>query len=186
MSATLRPSEPASENPLWAKLSTDPLGDPSAPAFTARLARANGWRRDHAARVADEYRRFLFLAATAGITVTPSDPVDQAWHLHLADTHDYWERVCPELLGIRLHHRPSSGGEAERHRHFEQYAATLAAYEAAFGTPPPADVWPAARHMLSAPARWQRVDRARVFIIPKLPAAILAAGLLAGVLAFVT
>ncbi len=46
----------------------------------------------------DEYRRFAFLAATAGHPVTPSDAVDQAWHLHLTYSRDYWDRFCP-LLG---------------------------------------------------------------------------------------
>ena len=91
-----------------------------------------------------EYKRFCFLAVTAGHEVTPSDAVDQAWHLHLTYSRDYWERFCPEVLGMPLHHGPTAGGSAEQERYFEQYAQTLKSYEAAFGKVPPADIWPAA------------------------------------------
>jgi hypothetical protein len=58
--------------------------------FVSRLAEENGWSLGFAARVMTEYRRFLFLAATTDHQVTPSDEVDQAWHLHLAYTRHYW------------------------------------------------------------------------------------------------
>ena len=86
-------------------------------------------------------KRFCFLAATVDHQVTPSDAIDQAWHLHLTYSRDYWERFCPAVLGRPLHHGPTAGGSAEQHRYFEQYAATLKSYEQAFGAPPPADLW---------------------------------------------
>ena len=61
-----------------------------------------------------EYRRFVFLALAAGHPVTPSDQVDQAWHLHLLYTNSYWNRFCGETLGRRLHHGPTQGGASER------------------------------------------------------------------------
>lgn len=172
MSAALRPSEPASENPLWAMLSAYDIGpsDTALP-FTAKLARENGWSAVRAERVVLEYRRFLFLAAT-GTAATPSDPIDQAWHLHLTYTQDYWERLCPCVLGRPLHHLPSSGGPAALHRHFDQYAATLARYEAAFGTSPPADIWPPAHATLLDPARWRRIDTRTVILLPRARAAL--------------
>src|SRR5688572_19587710 len=51
--------------------------------FSARLARENGWSREYTERVMEEYKCFLFLAATVDFPVTPSEPIDQAWHLHL-------------------------------------------------------------------------------------------------------
>ena len=71
-------------HPVWLSLSRYTIGpaDAALP-FAARLARENGWSDAHAARVMEEYRRFCFLATTAGHEVTPSDAVDQAWHLHL-------------------------------------------------------------------------------------------------------
>lgn len=117
----------------------------------------------------EEYRRFALLAATAGHPVTPSDAVDQAWHLHLSYTRDYWERFCP-LLGRPLHHEPTAGGPAEQHRFFDQYADTLLAFEQAFGTVPPADIWPdAARRLLRDPEA-RRVQPRDVIILPRRPA----------------
>ena len=89
-----------------------------------------------------EYKRFCFLAATAGHPVTPSDAVDQAWHLHLTYSRDYWERFCPEILGRPLHHGPTEGGGAEQQLYFAQYAQTLKSYERIFGERAPADLWP--------------------------------------------
>jgi len=45
--------------------------------------------------------------------VTPSDTVDQAWHLHLIYTGHYWEELCGKVLGLQLHHEPSAGGAVE-------------------------------------------------------------------------
>lgn len=75
---------------LWERIVAHRFDDPAARlTFTARLARENGWTIGRAGRVVDEYRRFVLLALTAGHAVTPSEDVDQAWHLHLAFTRDY-------------------------------------------------------------------------------------------------
>jgi len=144
-------------HPLWQRLSCYQIGpDNAALSFEARLARQNGWSPTHTARVIDEYHKFVFLAVTGDREVTPSDAVDQAWHLHLTYTRDYWERFCPEILGKSLHHGPTAGGEAERGRFFRQYADTLKRYEAVFG-PAPADIWPSARQRLAEDPRARRV-----------------------------
>ena len=78
-------------------------GTPALP-FEARLARENGWSRAYTQRVIVEYKRFLYLAMTAGHVVTPSEEVDQTWHMHLTYTRSYWERLCRDLLGRSLHH----------------------------------------------------------------------------------
>jgi hypothetical protein len=64
---------------LWHKLEAFQIGraDTTLP-FEARLARENAWSRNYANRVMCEYRKFLFLAMTAGHPVTPSEEVDQA------------------------------------------------------------------------------------------------------------
>ncbi|MFM9935026.1 MAG: glycine-rich domain-containing protein [Novosphingobium sp.] len=166
MNAPLASSFPATANPLWQMLSTYEVGPADADlSFTARLARENGWTLAHAARVFEEYRRFLFLAVTAGHPVTPSDAVDQAWHLHLTYTRDYWERLCPEVLGQALHHGPTKGGRAEGERFFEQYAQTLRSYETAFG-PAPADIWPDARRRLQIDPMARRVHLHEALILP--------------------
>ena len=89
-----------------------------------------------------EYKKFVFLAATSPRPVTPSDAVDQAWHLHLLYTESYWSELCGAVLGRPLHHGPTRGGDAEQRKFGDWYAATLERYEHAFGAPPPRDIWP--------------------------------------------
>ncbi|WP_298190781.1 hypothetical protein [Novosphingobium sp.] len=166
MNAPFASSCTATASPLWQALSTYEVGPVDADlSFTQRLARENGWTAKHAARVFEEYRRFLYLAGTATHPVTPSDAVDQAWHLHLTYTRDYWERLCPEVLGRALHHGPTKGGRAEGERFFEQYAQTLRSYEAAFG-PAPEDIWPDARRRLLIDPKARRVHPREVLILP--------------------
>src|SRR5262245_19684625 len=135
----------ATQNQLWRKIEALNLDDASAQlTFTQRLAREIGWSPENARRVVSEYKKFLFLAASAGHPVTPSDPVDQAWHLHLVYTQSYWNDLCREILGRPLHHGPTKGGQTEGAKFYDWYARTLASYQAFFGHPPPADIWPPA------------------------------------------
>ena len=155
-------------HPVWHALSLHSIGpDDAALPFVQRLARENGWSAAHAARVMEEYRRFCFLAVVSGGAVTPSDAVDQAWHLHLTYTRDYWERFCPEVLGRALHHGPTAGGADEQHRFFAQYAQTMAAYQRWFGTAPPADLWPSAARRLLDDPRARRVHPRDAFILSR-------------------
>lgn len=158
---------PATGHPVWEALSRYTIGpvDAALP-FAARLARENGWRPAHAARAIEEYRRFCFLAVTADHPVTPSDAVDQVWHLHLTYSRDYWERFCPDILGRPLHHGPTAGGADEHRRHVEQYARTLRSYERAFGRSAPADLWPSAMRTLIDDARARRVHPRDGLLIP--------------------
>ncbi len=57
--------------------------------FIQRLARENGWSISFARKVFTEYKKFIFLAIISPGQVTPSDQVDQAWHLHLSYTQSY-------------------------------------------------------------------------------------------------
>jgi hypothetical protein len=152
------PPQPARPDHLvWQRLSAFTIGpDAAALDFAARLARENGWSEAHAARVIEEYKRFCFLAVTGDGQCTPSDAVDQVWHLHLTYSRDYWDRFCPQVLGCALHHGPTDGGTAERNRFFAQYAETLKRYEQAFGLPP-SDIWPSAARRLLDDPRARRV-----------------------------
>jgi len=149
----------ATSTALWHRLAAHTIGPPDAAfSFAARLARENRWSLTHAEAVINEYKRFCYLAITAGHEVTPSDAVDQAWHLHLTYSRDYWGVFCPEVLGADLHHGPTKGGPTERDRFYHQYAATLAAYETAFGEAPPPDIWPAARRRFLVDPKGVRVN----------------------------
>lgn len=135
--------------------------------FTRRLARENRWTVDFAVRVVKEYRRFCYLAIAAGHPVTPSDEVDQAWHLHLLYTRDYWEVFCPNVLGSKLHHGPTKGGASEGMRFDEQYRQTLASYEKLFDEPPPQDIWPSPEVRFGPRMIGVRVLPSEVWIWPK-------------------
>jgi hypothetical protein len=150
---------PPAEAELWQRIADHHIGPEDASlSFAARLARENRWTLAHAERVVGEYKRFCYLAMTTGHEVTPSDAVDQAWHLHLTYSRDYWQVFCPQVLGADLHHGPTRGGTQERARFYRQYAATLAAYEAAFGEAPPAEIWPTASRRFSVDPRGVRVN----------------------------
>lgn len=113
-------------------------------AMVRRLQAEQGWPPHHTGRVLQEYRRFLHLAATAPHPVTPSRVVDEAWHLHLTFTRDYWQKLTP-LLPAELHHEPASGepGDAQESAQYrDQYARTLETYRVTFGEDAPSDVWP--------------------------------------------
>ena len=99
---------------LWQRIASHPLDDPAAPLpFSLRLAKENTWSLGFVRRAVEEYRRFAFLAVAAGHPVSPSDAVDQVWHLHLLYTHDYWGEFCPNVLRTPLHHGPTRGGAKE-------------------------------------------------------------------------
>lgn len=161
----VRTSEHWRSGLLWRRLAKMRIGAEGARLkFAARLALENGWSARHAAAVVEEYRRFLYLAATAG-PVTPSEDVDQAWHLHLSYTRHYWEVLCGEILGRPLHHDPTEGGPAERALYRGQYEETLALYRAIFGTAPPCEIWPDAETRFAV--RPLRVDAGRYWLLPK-------------------
>jgi uncharacterized protein (TIGR04222 family) len=127
---------------LWSRVQAHVLDDPRSPQpFSLRLAKENAWGPAFTRRVIEEYRRFAFLAVAAGHPVSPSDAIDQAWHLHLLYTRDYWGEFCPRVLGTSLHHGPARGGAQEQEKLSDWYAKTLSSYRASFGEPP-ADIWP--------------------------------------------
>lgn len=156
---------------IWRKLEAFNVDDPGdgspLPAFTfaMRLADENGWPLGYAERVIREYKRFVFLATFAGHPVTPSDQVDQAWHLHLSYTRSYWNRLCEQVLERRLHHDPTRGGQAESEKFDTWYARTLESYQRLFADTPPADIWPAPLERFDTTRRWKRVDVSRFWLL---------------------
>lgn len=157
-------------DPLWERLRSYEIGPPDAAfTFVQRLARENRWPESTAADVLREYYRFCYLAVTAGHEVTPSDQVDQAWHLHLTYSRDYWQRFCPDVLGCDLHHGPTAGGPVERQRYYDQYAQTLKTYEETFGEAPRPDIWsPAAERFGEQPLAF-RVRPGDVIVLKDWP-----------------
>jgi hypothetical protein len=132
--------------------------------FLQRLARETSWSVAFARGAIEEYRRFAFLCATEPKPMTPSEEVDQVWHLHLTFSRDYWDVWCGEVLGKQLHHDPTEGGPAEQARYRNQYGATLAAYERHFGLPPD-KYWPSTYRRFRTAQRFRTVDTERAFVI---------------------
>ncbi len=142
---------------LWEQVAAYPMDDAaSAFPYSRKLASENGWSEKFAERVIEEYRRFVYLGMVAGHPVSPSDAVDQAWHLHQLYSRDYWERFCPDVLGRPFHHGPSRGGDDESSKFERLYERTKLSYAKIFGEPPPEDIWPTTEKHLAA--RFVRVD----------------------------
>ncbi|MBZ9714660.1 glycine-rich domain-containing protein [Deinococcus multiflagellatus] len=165
---------PLPTSPLWITLSTYALPE----ALLRRLSKQQRWTWAQTQAAAQEYLRFVYLAATCPHPVTPSRAVDEVWHLHLTFTRDYWERLTP-LLPRPLHHEPGEGLPGDADRFAAQYQQTLAAYAQVFGHAAPAELWPAPRRQPqpAAPTRRRIQGSARVTSLGLALIAAVAAGL---------
>ena len=134
--------------------------------FSSRLAKENQWSLAYTKRVIEEYKRFAFLAVEAGHPVSPSETVDQAWHLHLTYSQSYWKIFCPEVLQTSLHHNPTKGGADEHAKFQDWYHRTLESYRKFFGEPPK-DIWPTPEQKAVEKNEFVRVDKETHWVIPK-------------------
>ncbi len=147
------------------KFSLD-CSDASFP-FSSRLAKENRWSLAYSHRVIEEYKRFVFLAVAAGHPVSPSESVDEAWHLHLTYSQSYWKEFCPQVLRMPLHHQPTKGGLVEKVKFEDWYAGTLQSYRTFFGEPP-ADIWPSPAKKAAQRNHFVRVDLEKNWVLPKI------------------
>lgn len=155
------------ENQLWQKISTFQLDDPNAKlTFSGRLARENGWGKEYTIRVIEEYLKFIFLCCVSTKAITPSDPVDQAWHLHLTYTHSYWNDLCKKTLIREIHHNPTKGGISEKQKFNSCYTRLEDIYKEKFGYEPPRDIWQDNKTRFSDMS-FQRVNINRYWLIKK-------------------
>ncbi len=142
---------------LWEKIRNYNLDDlNSSLPFSKRLMRENGWTETHTFRVMEEYKKFMFLCAESGHQVTPSDAVDQVWHLHLIYTYSYWKEFCGEILGKEIHHGPTKGGKQEGDKFIDWYEKTKVSYQLFFDEAAPTDIWP------DSQKRFARTDFKRI------------------------
>ena len=82
-----------------------------------------------------EVLRFLHLVAAGDQVLTPSRPIDLAWHEFILCTRTY-SAFCRRHFGRMIHHQPGDM-EDENSSQFDQ---TLALYQRYFG-PPPTAYW---------------------------------------------
>ncbi|EAY31130.1 glycine-rich domain-containing protein [Microscilla marina] len=155
------------EKQLWDKInhySFDAV-DASFP-FSARLMRENGWTEAYTIEAIQEYKKFMFLVAVSGHSVSPSDPVDQVWHLHMIYTQSYWEEFCHGILGKAIHHNPTKGGKDERKKHVNMYDQTVESYFQYFGEPQPAHIWISTQDLFKE-IHYRRVNMHRNWVTAK-------------------
>lgn len=159
----------AEQAELYERIQAFSLDQPDAQLlFSKLLARDNGWSLQYARRVIEEYKKFAFLAVVAGHPVTPSDQVDQVWHLHLSYTRSYWEEFCSKVLQTTLHHDPTQGGEAENQKFDDWYSKTLESYERFFGTKPPVESWSTPKDRFGRDLYFVRINTQQNWVLPKL------------------
>ncbi|MES2061287.1 MAG: hypothetical protein V4456_05165 [Bacteroidota bacterium] len=155
------------EQKLWQNIQDFVLDEPGVDfKFSDRLARENGWTKTYAKRVIEEYKKFIFLCCVSEQGVTPSDPVDQAWHLHLTFTRSYWTNLCKNTLNREIHHNPTKGGKHEAAKFDGFYTSSHKLYADKFGVHPPADIWQD-NHTRFSDINFQRVNIGRYWLIRK-------------------
>jgi len=127
----------------WNELRPWDFGEPDAApgySFVDKLARNTGWPVNHAKRVVEEFRKYVFiLACFAEEVLAPSADVDEAWHLALQFTRRY-ALMCERFLGEFKHHTPSISDENQRQLRLT-LDRTLQVYEQLFCQVPPRDIW---------------------------------------------
>lgn len=136
--------------------------------FDQRLTRENDWSIDFAHVTIEECKKFTYFAIVSGHPVTPSDEVDQAWHLHLTYSEHYWDEFCPNILGYKLHHGPTKGGTVEDDKFEKWYLRTKAVYEIEFGAWPSEKFWPLLDIRFNVSPHSKRINESDYWIIPKL------------------
>lgn len=157
----------AEQQQLWTKIESFELDDHQAAfSFSDRLARENGWSLSFSLQAINEYKKFIFLICISDHPLTPSDEVDQVWHLHLIYTHSYWIEMCKLILKRDIHHGPTRGGNSERSKFKSWYQETKALYSKTFNQEPPLDIWPSEEKRFHD-IHFQRVNVKTHWIITK-------------------
>lgn len=161
------------DHTLWKKINHFNLDENQAAfSFSKRLARDNNWSVTYACKVIDEYKKFMYLCCVSEQQITPSDAVDQAWHLHLTYTQSYWKDFCQNTLGKEIHHNPTKGGDAEKKKFSKCYDATFELYTQEFGEAPIASIWLNNKTRFTD-IHFQRINTRKYWLIKKPKAQVL-------------
>jgi len=120
---------------LWQKIQNFDFDYPlSEYGFTTRLARENSWTLNFTKDAVLEYKKFMYLAATADAMVSPSEIVDVVWHQHLIFSQSYNE-FC-NLIGKRIEHVPSTHNREDYEKFAQAKERTKKLYVNEFGEQP--------------------------------------------------
>ena len=143
---------------LWNRLQAHPFDAAlGSEPYSVKLAQEALWSPNYTAVVIEEYRRFLYLTQIVDWRPKPPWAVEQAWNVHLTFSRNYWDVLCPDVLGCPLHFEPTQ--DEVRDQPSRAYAQTLDLYAETFGVAAPPKIWGAA-------------DKAGVEVPPKLPLAL--------------
>ncbi len=74
------------------------------------MAKRTGWTKKQVRAAGELYRHYLFLKRKYGnhYKLPPSEDIDEFWHNHILDTHQY-HHDCQRIFGRYLHHYPYFG-----------------------------------------------------------------------------
>ncbi len=151
----------------WKKIKNFEIDDDDISlSFTDRLARENGWTIEYCIRCIEEYKKFIYLMTITSHPLTPSDQIDQVWHLHLLYTQSYWIDFCEKTIGKKIHHGPTKGGENEKNKFTDWYEKTKELYQNIFENKIPIDIWPSSQIRFSD-INFQRVNINKNWIFKK-------------------
>lgn len=121
---------------LWEQIAAFDFDQPVAEyGFATRLGHENHWTISFTADAILEYKKFMYLAATAGGMVSPSPIVDIVWHQHLIFTQSY-DDFC-QILGKKIAHVPSTHDPKQAAVFKQAEQRTAERYENTFGPQPP-------------------------------------------------
>ena len=96
-----------------------------------------GWDMEKLDYVEKQYKRYLYLwAVFPEKRIVPTHDIDIFWHKHIVNTRNYHDD-CQKVFGYYKHHRlyPGDMPEGERAKRAQEFEATKALYEEAFGEP---------------------------------------------------
>ena len=129
---------PKTDPALWQRLKRYSFAFRDGGFLVDAVRDETGLTPSEAACAVGEYRRFLYLVATANQILAPSRLVDKVWHLHLNDEHGYADDLCKQTIGRVINHHPGRPAPFDD----PAYAKTITFYREEFGEPPFWKVWP--------------------------------------------
>jgi len=126
-------------NAVWQKVQAFDFDETTAPyTFTMRLAIEKKWTVTFTEDAILEYKKFMYLLAISGESLSPSFIVDEVWHLHLTYSQSY-EAFCG-IFGKVIKHIPANHSTKDKLKLRRSIEKTKALYQLHFG-PMPVVFW---------------------------------------------
>lgn len=90
------------------------------------------WSRYQIECIIDDYKKFMYIAASSDESCTPSKLVDIIWHEHILFTRDYINHWCGKVLKKVIHHDPGTPDEQPKFK--SAYEKTQAKIKKTYGS----------------------------------------------------